>query len=355
VRKRTAVLLAVVLLAGCSVPTKGMAFDTDGRSYPGYVEPGHYKDEGLRKVRPVSNVVLASSPTEVVAQTICQVLSREDWSKVLGGGEVGRQILDNAGVGYAQCLVQSDRALLRFYAGPGFQPNLAKDFKPHAPDDRVDELTIGGRKVKVALAAKAPYGAHIWFALDEEAERPDVKPVVGRNNAVSLEVDPGYLAREDRQTATQHLIVNVLERIIPPLSRDGVAVPDVDDKGNVAFGETPMDNVLDNTGPLRALMLCTAALHGLGLDQTSTDVQAANSGECSLRPKTGGTGSATMLTIEPDKMDPAPTDTVAGHKARTSEAKAFQVLMRDAPPVWLTIRGDNLKPIAEKVVPLLVS
>jgi len=113
--------------------------------------------------------------------------------------------------------------------------------------------------------------------------------------------------------------------------------------------------VLDNTGPLRALMLCTAALRGLGLDQASTDVQAANSGECSLRPKSGGTGPATMLSLEPDKMDPPPTDTVAGHKARMSEAKAFQVLMRDVAPVWLTIRGDNLKPIAEKVVPLLVS
>jgi hypothetical protein len=353
IRKVGIVVVAAMLLVGCSKPFKGMAFDTEGHAAMPYdVQPAKFEDKGLRKMRPVTGVVLASVPPETASQAICKVVTKDDWAKLLGG-PVGLQVDPHSP--YGGCTVFSDHATLGFMRSYNF-----KDFHGKSAGDKVDELTVGGRKVKASISGTGPYDASVAFALTPDAEKPDAKRIDGRDDVLVMEVVHGPTAQYDKQTATQHLIVKVLERIIPPLTRTDVAVPDVDDKGNVKFGELPIElpgDMADAPGALRAMELCTAALHGLGLTEQAVEIQTENQGWCVLKQK--DPNLSVVLYLEPDPIDEPQIDPVAGRKAQSKDPKQqIRVLMQDSPASWLTVSSSGSgdpRSVAEKIVPLLLN
>src|SRR6476469_2878380 len=84
--------LVGAVLAGCSAPDPA---PPPPAQPPSVVQAP--EDSGLRPVTMTYRDGLAYAPEETAAQALCHALSREEWSDLLGGGDVGRTVRFDGG------------------------------------------------------------------------------------------------------------------------------------------------------------------------------------------------------------------------------------------------------------------
>lgn len=321
-RWRALVLLAVVsaVLASCS--------SADESPRPGPTKPTVatplFPDEGLRPVRMTSGRALRYTQPETASQILCQLLDEKGWERLLDG-EIGRR--PDPGP-QAACSIATEHGVVTLWL-------LARDDALRA------NTTVAGRPATVAQDSSGQVDATV--ALTDDATRAAPRQYYPVRRLLELKTTghgPG-IARE--------VADRVLAEVIPLLTREGDALPEIDDLGHVRYAGTQVTSeFVDLPTPVQALQLCTLATRA-GVGATITEVR--DDGECRIR-----IGQETAV-LSADHLD-QPADypaRVAGRPARTQlEPPVVKVRLRDDAGVELYVSAPDSRALAEKLVPELV-
>jgi hypothetical protein len=348
VRNVCAILLVAAVAAGCGTPIRGMAYDVEGHAaVPWDTRPVDTQDKGFRKVKASGGEALAWVPAETAAQVICQAVGKDDWAGLLGS-PVGREVsMEHT----PNCRITGERVYMTFRRSL----DSLGQFKPSGP---TTELVVGGRKARAYVSDSGPHTGEVAFALTEAGERAEGKPVPFRASVVTFQFGTGEAGYYDRADAFKQMIVRVLEKLVPVLTRSDVVLPQADEKGDAAFAVTPVEGggqIVDAPTVLQGLQLCTAALQQTGQDPAAVEVRVEFRGWCTVRPAVGeGTYVLVYLTDNSSGLG-AEVAPVGGRKAWSREGNQVDVRVREDVPLWLhvSMRVDP-RGFAEKLVPLLV-
>lgn len=321
------IAVSVVLAGGCA------SGDMDPpASNPTETSPGKnplLDDHGIRPVRMATGRALSWLPPEAASQVVCQVLSKDQWERLLGG-EVGRR---PTGAPSAGCVVSSGAtgvSLELTKSDEAFQPDGTVGGRPSAGDDRVTRVAL----TDDALAAAV------------------TKPRDSRNVLALTVIVPSNLDAATKRD----LQIRVLSELVPPLAKEGEPVPVLDDRGTVRYVSTPLtQHFVDLPTPIQLLQLCTILREKLDIRQKPPESDNLTRQECRIRPESGG---QVIARLGYSARIGDYSDRIAGRPAHSSKSDAsgdtiVSVLLRDDAQVDLTVSGPDAVGIVERLVPLL--
>jgi hypothetical protein len=214
----------------------------------------------------------------------------------------------------------------------GLTLRLSRPATPFRP-----ATTIGGRPA--AAIPDSPDDVAFRVALTDTDPPPPAVPMLDLSVPYATGLDP---------PAERELAVRVLTEIVPLLTREGDRLPPIDANGTIVYAPTPLTRggqIVDLPQPIQALQLCTAA--ETLLHQPPTRVTAT--AQCELSTADG----PVSLALRPTTSAPSYPDKLAGRPAHT--APATLIRLRDDAQVDLAITARNPNPLAEQLVPLLLS
>lgn len=256
------VLLAALILGGCtsggddspSPPNRSTSTTSTTQPVP--------PDSGLRPVENRYGDGIAYVLGETAAQIICQALTPQEWSDILGG-DVGRTIEP-----FGDCIVTSSTVTIELSMSTAVGSNR----------DGVDEETIAG------------HPAWVWIAGDRAAEG-----VVGLLPFVEGDTSPRYLPSLYVQaTPIAHgshddlggLVRAVSATLAPKLLHDGPKTPRWEEERlTVPYVRTepvPGTALYDLPPTVQGLVLCTVMADLQAAEIRDSDLLVLGTGSCAL-------------------------------------------------------------------------
>jgi hypothetical protein len=313
-------LSLALLLAGCAgTPIRPPAV-TDS--------PLVEQDGPLRTVRMNAGRALTYVQPETAAQILCQTVDRHRLERLLDDDQVS---LRPERPPEAACAIGGTRVGLRMSLLTADVPFTGT-------------TTIAGRPAAALPDNAGEVGMRVALTDDVPSLRPGspARPLLDVVVVYGTNLDP-----ESRR----ELAIRILVEAVPLLTLAGDPLPEIDPTGRIAYTGSPLirgGQIVDLPQPLQALQLCT-----LLRDQTPppTRLDPTDTARCTADSPAGPVTVALQPTSKPPTDYP---ETIAGRPARRTPTTLL-IRLRDEAQLDLSLTTPTPTPLAERLVPLLIS